>query len=106
MSLSIAIVVAGLLAAYLLGSIPTGFLLAKVLKGIDIREHGSGSASHLNVSRIMGPNFSLIVRVLDLSKGFLAANFAFFRASLGALGCTDVTGCLISVGVFGAFSRG
>ncbi|MEM6344719.1 MAG: glycerol-3-phosphate acyltransferase [Bacteroidota bacterium] len=65
------------LGAYLIGAIPSSIILGKVFFGIDIRDHGSGSASHRNVSRIMGPNMSLIVRILDISKGFLAANLAF-----------------------------
>ncbi|MEL6593407.1 MAG: glycerol-3-phosphate acyltransferase [Bacteroidota bacterium] len=64
--------------AYLIGAIPSSILLGKLFFGIDIREHGSGSASHRNVSRIMGTNMSLIVRVLDTCKGILAANLAFF----------------------------
>ena len=44
----------GVLAAYLLGSIPTSIALSKLRYGIDIREHGSGSASHLNIHRIIG----------------------------------------------------
>ena len=42
--------------AYLLGSIPTGYLIVKKLKGIDIRQTGSGSTGATNVKRIMGTN--------------------------------------------------
>ena len=66
------------LSAYLIGSFPTSIWISKLFYGIDIREHGSGSASHMNVSRIIGPRISLLVRILDLSKGFLAANLAYF----------------------------
>lgn len=66
------------LGAYLIGAIPSSILIGKMFFGIDIREHGSGSASHRNVSRIMGSNISLVVRVLDICKGFIAANLAFF----------------------------
>ena len=44
----------GLAAAYLLGSIPTGYLAGKLLKGIDIREHGSNSTGATNVLRNAG----------------------------------------------------
>lgn len=67
--------------AYLIGGIPTAIWLGKIRYGIDIREHGSGSASHLNVQRIMGPRASYMVRALDVLKGFAAANLAFFIQS-------------------------
>jgi glycerol-3-phosphate acyltransferase PlsY len=66
------------LCAYLIGAIPSSIWLGKLFFGIDIREHGSGSASHLNVERIMGLKFSLLVRILDVIKGFMAANLAYF----------------------------
>ncbi|MEZ4774062.1 MAG: glycerol-3-phosphate acyltransferase [Bacteroidia bacterium] len=66
------------ICAYLIGSIPTGIWIGKIFYGIDIRDHGTGSACHINIARIMGPNASMIVRILDAVKGFLAANLAFF----------------------------
>ena len=70
-------IVLGILAAYLLGSIPTSIVLSKLRYGIDIREHGSGSASHLNMHRIIGWKAALSVRVLDIIKGFAATNLAW-----------------------------
>lgn len=67
----------GVLAAYILGSIPTSIVLSKLRYGIDIREHGSGSASHLNIHRIIGWKAALSVRLFDIGKGFLAANLAW-----------------------------
>ncbi len=69
---AIAISVFGLLSAYLLGSIPTGFLLAKALKGIDIREHGSGNTGATNVFRVIGKGAGVSALVTDLLKGLLA----------------------------------
>ncbi|NCJ06039.1 glycerol-3-phosphate 1-O-acyltransferase PlsY [Synechococcales cyanobacterium C] len=64
---------AGLLGAtYLLGSIPTGYCLGKWLKGIDIREHGSGSTGATNVLRVLGKGPGLVVLLLDILKGALA----------------------------------
>ncbi|EDX87183.1 conserved hypothetical protein TIGR00023 [Synechococcus sp. PCC 7335] len=60
------------LIAYLLGSIPTGFLLAKALRGIDIREHGSGNTGATNVFRVMGKGAGIAALVIDLSKGITA----------------------------------
>ena len=57
------------LAAYVLGSIPFGFLAGR-LKGIDIRTVGSGNIGATNVGRALGRTWSLVVFVLDLLKGF------------------------------------
>ncbi|MCB0852414.1 MAG: glycerol-3-phosphate acyltransferase [Bacteroidetes bacterium] len=66
------------IGAYLIGSIPTGIWIGKLFYGIDIRDHGSGTACHLNIEQIMGRNTGIIVRILDIIKGFLAAKLAFF----------------------------
>ena len=64
------------LIAYVIGSIPSAYWLGKLQFGIDLRDHGSGSNSHLNVKRILGRRASWIVRSLDITKGFLAAGMA------------------------------
>ncbi|MEM6597590.1 MAG: glycerol-3-phosphate 1-O-acyltransferase PlsY [Cyanobacteria bacterium P01_D01_bin.36] len=69
---TIAKVLLGLLVAYLLGSIPTGFVLGRLLKGIDIREHGSGNTGATNVFRVMGKGAGITALVIDLLKGVLA----------------------------------
>jgi acyl phosphate:glycerol-3-phosphate acyltransferase len=61
--------------AYLLGSIPTGYGLGKLLKGIDIREHGSKSTGATNVLRTLGKIPALIVLLVDLLKGVAALAF-------------------------------
>jgi acyl phosphate:glycerol-3-phosphate acyltransferase len=70
--LTIAILLLGLLVAYLWGSIPTGFLLTKALKGIDIREHGSGNTGATNVFRVAGKAAGITALGIDLLKGLLA----------------------------------
>ena len=59
------------LAAYLLGSIPTGFLAAKA-KGIDIRAVGSGNIGATNVFRFVGKPAGVAVLLIDGAKGFVA----------------------------------
>ncbi|MEL6814803.1 MAG: glycerol-3-phosphate 1-O-acyltransferase PlsY [Cyanobacteria bacterium J06598_3] len=85
---TLAILFLGLLAAYLFGSIPTGFVLAKVLKGIDIREHGSGNTGATNVFRVMGKGPGIAALVIDLLKGVAAVSLmrwmVLFALSLGA----------------------
>jgi glycerol-3-phosphate acyltransferase PlsY len=67
------LVIPGLiLLGYLFGSIPTGYLIAKYLKGIDIREYGSGSTGATNILRNVGKIPALSVLLIDLGKGMIA----------------------------------
>lgn len=66
----------GLAIAYLLGSIPTGYLAGKLLKGIDIREHGSKSTGATNVLRTLGKWPASMVLLVDVLKGVGAIAFA------------------------------
>ena len=59
------------LAAYLIGSIPTGFLVAKA-KGIDIRAVGSGNIGATNAMRVLGKPAGIFVLFLDVLKGYAA----------------------------------
>lgn len=61
-----------LLVAYLLGSIPTGYIAGRLTKGIDIREHGSGSTGATNVLRTLGKGPGILVLLVDMLKGVLA----------------------------------
>ena len=60
------------LAAYLLGSIPTGFLVARA-KGVDIRTAGSGNIGATNALRVLGKPAGIFVLLMDALKGFAAA---------------------------------
>ncbi|WP_342361044.1 glycerol-3-phosphate 1-O-acyltransferase PlsY [Terrarubrum flagellatum] len=62
--------------AYLLGSTPTGYLAGKLLKGVDIREHGSKSTGATNVLRTLGKWPALAVLLVDVLKGAGAIIFA------------------------------
>jgi glycerol-3-phosphate acyltransferase PlsY len=55
--------------AYLIGSIPTAYIFGKVLKGFDIRQHGSGNVGATNVFRTIGKIPGIIVLVIDFLKG-------------------------------------
>ena len=57
--------------AYLLGSIQFGLISGKLIKGIDIREHGSGSTGATNVGRTLGVKIATGVAIIDIAKGFL-----------------------------------
>jgi len=57
--------------AYLCGSIPTGYLIVKAKKGIDIRKVGSGATGGTNVARILGKKWGYLVGIFDCFKAFL-----------------------------------
>ena len=63
--------------AYIIGSIPTGYLIVKSLKGTDIREVGSGSTGATNVKRVLGTKWFFIVMFLDALKGAIAVLIAY-----------------------------
>jgi acyl phosphate:glycerol-3-phosphate acyltransferase len=67
-----------LLAAYLLGSIPTAVLVSKRYFGIDIRDYGSGNAGATNTYRVLGPKWGTLVMVVDMIKAIVAVKLAFF----------------------------
>ncbi len=59
------------IVAYLIGSIPTGYIIVKLKTGQDIREVGSGSTGATNVKRVLGKAWFFIVMLLDALKGAL-----------------------------------
>ena len=59
--------------SYLLGSLPTGFLVVKWMKRVDVRTVGSGNIGATNVTRAAGKGAGAAVFLLDLAKGWLAA---------------------------------
>jgi glycerol-3-phosphate acyltransferase PlsY len=61
-----------LLISYLIGSFPTAIIAGKLIKNMDIREHGSGNAGATNVLRVLGWKAALIVLLIDMLKGFAA----------------------------------
>ena len=69
-----------LLLAYLLGSIPFGYLLVRVFLHRDIRTSGSGNIGATNVARAGAKSLGIATLVLDLSKGLAAVLLAFFIA--------------------------
>jgi glycerol-3-phosphate acyltransferase PlsY len=68
---STAIIALAVLGAYLVGSIPFGYLITYWVKGIDVRTAGSGNLGATNVGRTLGFRYFLLVLALDLLKGFL-----------------------------------
>ncbi|MDD4956159.1 MAG: glycerol-3-phosphate 1-O-acyltransferase PlsY [Candidatus Omnitrophica bacterium] len=61
-----------IICAYLIGSFPTAYIFGKAMKGIDIREHGSGNVGATNVARTIGKKAAIAVFIIDVLKGFVA----------------------------------
>lgn len=71
-------IILAILAGYLIGSIPTGYLIVKAKTGEDIRKVGSGSTGATNVKRVLGKKWFFIVMILDAIKGALPVVLAYF----------------------------
>lgn len=74
-----------LLLSYIIGSIPTSIIAGKLLRGIDIREHGSRNPGATNTFRVLGWKIGLSVGVIDIFKGFFPVYFlaGFLPSSAG-----------------------
>ncbi len=58
--------------AYIIGSIPFGYIIAKIIKGVDIRNFGSGNIGATNAARVLGKKWGILTFFLDFSKGLIA----------------------------------
>ncbi|SDR85035.1 acyl-phosphate glycerol-3-phosphate acyltransferase [Paenibacillaceae bacterium GAS479] len=67
-------------ASYLLGSVSFSILIARYIKGIDIRQHGSGNAGATNTLRVLGKGPGILVFALDILKGIAAVWIGRFAA--------------------------
>jgi acyl phosphate:glycerol-3-phosphate acyltransferase len=77
----------GIVISYLVGSIPTAFVFGKLIKGIDIREFGSGNVGATNALRVLGKGVGITVLILDVLKGvvvILLAEIVLARLNLSA----------------------
>lgn len=98
--------------AYVIGSIPTGYLIVKHFKGEDIRKIGSGSTGATNVKRVMGKKWFFITLFLDMFKGmlpvFLAQHFTNAFAGIGLLPVLAAVAVLLghSKSIFLGFTGG
>lgn len=76
-----------IICAYIVGSIPTGYIIVKAKTGEDIRKIGSGSTGATNVKRVLGKKWFFIVMLLDALKGavpvVLAKIFVLTGADIG-----------------------
>lgn len=91
-------VVIAAVVAYLIGSIPTGYLIVKSATGQDIRQVGSGSTGATNVKRVMGKKWFFIVLLLDALKGaipVMIVNFVPYLHSNSGLTAVVAAACVL-----------
>ena len=60
-----------LFASYILGAIPTSYLLSRLFAGIDLRQHGSGNLGATNLYRVLGWKYAIPAGVFDMAKGLI-----------------------------------
>lgn len=98
-----------LVACYLLGSIPSSYIMGRLLKGIDLREHGSGNLGAANTFRVLGARAAVPVLLFDVGKGFLAVKL-LSMAGIHSIELTIVAALVAILGhnysIFVRFSGG
>ena len=75
--MNIWISIAFLILAYLMGSVSSAVWLGRLMKGVDVRELGSGNAGFANVMRNLGPVVGIPVLIIDTLKGYFAVQLAY-----------------------------
>jgi glycerol-3-phosphate acyltransferase PlsY len=70
------------LAAYLIGSIPSSVWIGKMLRGVDVRAHGSKNAGATNTMRVLGVKIGIPVLLIDILKGFAAVKLVLCSSFL------------------------
>lgn len=86
-----------LVAAYLIGSIPTAVWVSKRVYGLDIREHGSGNAGATNTFRVLGKKAGIGVMIVDMLKGFIAVKLSYL--SIYHIGSEQLTNLQVGLGL-------
>ena len=87
-----------ILCSYLIGSIPTGYIIVKLKTGQDIRTVGSGSTGATNVKRVMGKKWFFIVMILDAIKGALPVVLAYlFATAFANIGLLPVLAAVFAI---------
>jgi acyl phosphate:glycerol-3-phosphate acyltransferase len=96
--------------AYLLGSIPFGLILVRVVKGEDVRRIGSGNIGATNVARALGKGWAIAVLLGDAAKGFapvwLARRLGFSALPIAIAGLSAIIGHMFTVFLRGRGGKG
>jgi len=88
-----------LLGSYLLGAFPTSYLAGRLLKGIDLRQYGSGNLGATNAFRVLGPGPGILVLGVDVLKGFAPVYWIPALVGLESRGSTTAVLFQILIGV-------
>jgi glycerol-3-phosphate acyltransferase PlsY len=83
-----------IILAYLLGSVPTGYLMG-AWKGVDVRTAGSGNIGATNVARLVGKRQGILTLVADAAKGFIPV---FAAIQLGFVPAAALVGSAVFLG--------
>lgn len=88
------------IVGHVLGAIPVGLLLGRAVRGIDLREHGSGNIGATNAARVLGWKWGTVALILDALKGVLPVLLArqWTRGSPDSLHLQVVTGVVAILG--------
>ncbi len=96
-------------SSYLIGSIPSSFIMGRLVRGVDLREHGSGNLGAANTFRVLGPKAAIPVLLFDIGKGFIAVWF-LSKIGDGNIWCTMLAAVTVVLGhnysIFLGFSGG
>lgn len=76
--MDILFILLGIVISYLIGSIPTAVWYGRLYHNIDIRKHGSGNPGATNTFRVLGRTAGIVVLLIDLIKGLIAASLPVF----------------------------
>ncbi len=79
-----------IIAAYLLGAIPSAVWIGIRFYGVDVRQKGSGNSGATNTFRVLGKRAGIIVMLLDIFKGLLATSLAPLLVKLGIITPDDL----------------
>jgi glycerol-3-phosphate acyltransferase PlsY len=97
--MNLPIILALLIAAYLIGSIPTALWVGRRFFGLDIREHGSGNAGATNTFRVLGKKPGSFVMAIDVFKGWAATMMASVMLHQGAIAADKLLYFQLACGV-------
>ena len=93
-------------AAYLIGAFPTSFVVARLTRGIDLRQHGSGNLGATNAYRVLGWKAATPIFIVDIAKGFIPTFFFPAFDGSDAFGWTLAYGTAAIIGhVFSIYVR-
>ncbi len=90
-----------IVVTYLIGSIPTSYIMGKLLKKIDIRKFGSGNVGATNALRVLGTKIGIITLLFDMAKGavpvIIAKHFGFEGITLVIIALATILGHIFTI---------